>query len=42
MHQERDGNGEKQRILAKLDCGLDQSPTVMIGETKATTKLGRN
>ena len=24
--------------LAKLDCGLDQSPTVIVGETKQTKK----
>ena len=24
--------------LAKLDCHLDHSPTVMVGETKTTTK----
>ena len=28
--------------LTKLDCGLGQSQTFIIGETKATTKLGRN
>ena len=27
--------------LAKLDCGLDQNPTVMVGKTKNKTKLGK-
>jgi hypothetical protein len=33
---------EKEYNLAKQDCGLDQSPTVMVRETKVTTKLRRN
>ena len=28
--------------LAKLDCGLDESPTVMVGEATTTKKLGKN
>ena len=32
---------EIQTNLAKLDCGVDQSPTVMVGE-KNNNKLGTN
>ena len=36
--------GKDRQNLAKLDCDLDQSPTVMVGETHTHTqkKLGKN
>ena len=31
--------GDKTKNLAKLDCGLDQSPIVMIGEIKHAVEI---
>jgi hypothetical protein len=33
---------EPKTNLAKLDCGLNQSPTIMVGKTKQNKKLGKN